>query len=148
MLGPLEAVVDGRPVPLPAAKPRALLGLLVVRANQVVAADRLIEDLWEGDPPMSAAGTLQSHISALRRALGSDRLHTRGRGYLLEVAPAELDAALFEAEEQFAAGDRCVVRWRYEWGDSSTPEPHHVRGIDVFRVRDGLVAEKVCYVKG
>ena len=54
----------------------------------------------------------------------------------------------FEAEEQFAAGDRCVVRWRYEWGDSSTPEPHHVRGIDVFRVRDGLVAEKVCYVKG
>lgn len=56
--------------------------------------------------------------------------------------------ARFEAEEQFAAGDRCVVRWRYEWGDSSTPEPHHVRGIDVFRVRDGLVAEKVCYVKG
>jgi ketosteroid isomerase-like protein len=50
--------------------------------------------------------------------------------------------ATFVAEEQFAAGDRCVVRWRYEWGSG------HVRGIDVFRVRDGVVTEKVCYVKG
>jgi ketosteroid isomerase-like protein len=50
--------------------------------------------------------------------------------------------AKFVAEEQFAAGDRCVVRWRYDWGDG------HVRGIDVFRVQDGRVAEKLCYVKG
>ena len=48
----------------------------------------------------------------------------------------------FEAEETFAAGDRVVQRWRYEWGDG------HVRGVDVFRVRDGLVAEKFSYVKG
>jgi ketosteroid isomerase-like protein len=50
--------------------------------------------------------------------------------------------AAFETEEQFVSGDRAVVRWRYAWADG------HVRGIDVFRVRDGLVAEKVCYVKG
>lgn len=50
--------------------------------------------------------------------------------------------ARFAIEEQFAAGDRCVVRWRYDWGDG------HVRGIDVFRVRNGLVAEKLSYVKG
>ena len=50
--------------------------------------------------------------------------------------------ATFVAEEQFAAGDRCVVRWRYDWGAG------HVRGIDVFRVRDGLVTEKLSYVKG
>jgi ketosteroid isomerase-like protein len=50
--------------------------------------------------------------------------------------------ASFAVEEQFAGGDRCVVRWRYEWGSS------HVRGVDVFRVRDGRVAEKLCYVKG
>jgi ketosteroid isomerase-like protein len=50
--------------------------------------------------------------------------------------------ARFTAEEQFAAGERCVVRWRYDWGDG------HVRGVDVFRVRDGLVAEKLAYVKG
>ena len=50
--------------------------------------------------------------------------------------------ARFETEEQFGAGDRCVVRWRYDWGAG------HVRGIDVFRVRDGLVVEKLSYVKG
>ena len=51
-------------------------------------------------------------------------------------------AATFVSEEQFAVGDRCVVRWRYDWGAG------HVRGIDVFRVRDGLVTEKLSYVKG
>jgi ketosteroid isomerase-like protein len=50
--------------------------------------------------------------------------------------------AVFETEEQFAAGDRAVVRWRYDWGDG------HVRGVDVFRVRDGKIAEKLSYVKG
>ena len=51
-------------------------------------------------------------------------------------------AALFEWEEIVAAGDRAVVRWRYSWG------PGHVRGVDVMRVRDGKVAEKLSYVKG
>jgi ketosteroid isomerase-like protein len=50
--------------------------------------------------------------------------------------------AAFEAEEQITCGDRVIVRWRYAWGDG------HVRGVDVFRVRDGLVAEKLSYVKG
>ncbi len=54
----------------------------------------------------------------------------------------ENPAARFVTEEQFALGDRCVVRWRYDWGSG------HVRGIDVFRVREGLVAEKLSYVKG
>jgi uncharacterized protein (TIGR03086 family) len=48
----------------------------------------------------------------------------------------------FAAEELVAAGDRVTVRWRYSWGDG------HVRGVDLFTVRDGLVAEKVAYVKG
>ena len=57
--------------------------------------------------------------------------------------------AKFVAEEQFAAGDRCVVRWRYDWSNGAETEGvHHVRGVDIFRVRDGLVAEKLCYVKG
>jgi ketosteroid isomerase-like protein len=50
--------------------------------------------------------------------------------------------AHFEAEESLASGDRCVVRWRYSWGDG------HIRGVDLFRVRDGKVAEKLSYVKG
>jgi ketosteroid isomerase-like protein len=56
--------------------------------------------------------------------------------------------ATFEAEELFVAGDRCVVRWLYRWGPDAPEKPAHVRGVDVFRVRDGKVAEKLSYVKG
>lgn len=50
--------------------------------------------------------------------------------------------ARFDEEELIACEDRCVVRWRYTWGDG------HVRGVDVMRVRDGKVSEKLSYVKG
>lgn len=50
--------------------------------------------------------------------------------------------SLFEAEETFAADDRVVQRWRYSWDGG------HVRGVDLFKVRDGKVAEKFSYVKG
>ena len=56
--------------------------------------------------------------------------------------------AVFETEEIFAAGDRCVVRWRYRWAADAPGQPGHVRGVDLFRVRDGKVAEKLSYVKG
>lgn len=55
--------------------------------------------------------------------------------------------ARFTTEEIFAAKDRCVIRWRYDWtGNDGTPG--HIRGVDLFRVRDGKVAEKLAYVKG
>lgn len=55
---------------------------------------------------------------------------------------AESGDAVFTTEEQVFCGDRAVVRWRYDWGSG------FVRGVDLFRVRDGLVAEKLSYVKG
>jgi ketosteroid isomerase-like protein len=54
--------------------------------------------------------------------------------------------ARFETEEIFAAEDRCVVRWVYHWVKEG--KPGHIRGVDVFRVRDGKVSEKFSYVKG
>lgn len=54
--------------------------------------------------------------------------------------------AHFEVSDMFAAGDRAVVLWTYHWVKDSGPG--HVRGVDVFRVRDGRVAEKLSYVKG
>jgi ketosteroid isomerase-like protein len=54
------------------------------------------------------------------------------------------DGQRFVTEEAFAAGDRCVVRWTFHWDEAGG----HVRGVDVFRVRDGKVAEKLAYVKG
>ncbi len=56
-------------------------------------------------------------------------------------------SARFDSEDIFAAGDRCTVRWVYHWVDREG-KPGHVRGVDVFRVRDGKVAEKLSYVKG
>ena len=55
--------------------------------------------------------------------------------------------ARFTFEEIFAAGDRCAQRWRYDFtgGDG---RPGHIRGVDILRVRDGKVAEKLSYVKG
>jgi ketosteroid isomerase-like protein len=56
-------------------------------------------------------------------------------------------SAKFQGEEIFATGDRCVVRWVYQWTDERN-HPGHVRGIDLFRVRDGKIIEKLSYVKG
>jgi ketosteroid isomerase-like protein len=67
-----------------------------------------------------------------------------GRGEIRKAWQPIFDdpSTRFEAEETFVAGDRVVQRWRYTWGGG------HVRGVDVFRVRDGKVAEKLSYVKG
>lgn len=54
--------------------------------------------------------------------------------------------AVFEAEEIIATGNRCVVRWIYR--KTKEGKPWHLRGVDVFRIRDGKVAEKLAYVKG
>ncbi len=55
--------------------------------------------------------------------------------------------AQINAEELFASGDRCTVRWIYQWVDANG-QPAHIRGVDVFRVRGGKISEKLSYVKG
>lgn len=55
--------------------------------------------------------------------------------------------AVIEPEELFVAGERAVMRWRYRW-NAVDGGIGYVRGVDVFRVRDGNVAEKLSYVKG
>ena len=83
------------------ARARAVLAMLLVHANRVVPADRLAEELWPGQPPGKAAASLQVRLSELRKAFRSageaDRLVTQPPGYLLRVAPGELDAARFAA---------------------------------------------------
>lgn len=53
----------------------------------------------------------------------------------------------FTTEEVIATGDRCVVRWSYDW-ENVQGKPGHIKGVDVILVRDGKVAEKLTYVKG
>ena len=71
--------------------------------------------------------------------------HEAVRGYWQEFF-ARSPHASFDTQDVFAAGDRCVVQWVYHWVRDGTPG--HVRGVDLFRVRDGKVAEKLSYVKG
>ncbi len=97
LLGPVEAVVDGRPVALPAAKPRALLAVLLLDRNRVVSVGRLVEDLWGDEPPETATKALQGYVSQLRKALGAERLLTKPPGYSLRVEDGELDLDRFEA---------------------------------------------------
>ncbi len=96
VLGPLELLCDGAPTAVGGPRERALLALLALRANTVVARDRLIDELWPGDPPESAVNILQTYVSRLRRVLPPDRLRTRGPGYELGLARGEVDLHRFE----------------------------------------------------
>ncbi|HEX6584406.1 MAG TPA: AfsR/SARP family transcriptional regulator, partial [Thermoleophilaceae bacterium] len=103
ILGPLEALDEGRVVALGGSKQRALLGLLLLHANETLSTDRLIDELWGERPPATAAKAVQVHISRLRKALaagaanGSDGLVvTREHGYELRLDPESLDAYRFE----------------------------------------------------
>jgi DNA-binding SARP family transcriptional activator len=104
VLGPLEVRRDGEPVILGGAKQRALLAILLLRANQVVPAETLIDELWGERPPATAAAALQVHVANLRKALEPRRrpgrpwrtLVTEGRGYRLHVEADQLDLLAFE----------------------------------------------------
>jgi DNA-binding SARP family transcriptional activator len=102
ILGPVEVRVDGRIVAVTASKPRTLLAALLVHANKVVAAARLIDLLWGENPPASAKATLQTYVLHLRRLLptgsqaGEGVLLTRSPGYLLRVEPERLDLDRFQ----------------------------------------------------
>jgi DNA-binding SARP family transcriptional activator len=110
ILGPLEVVEDGRALRLGSRKQRALLALLVLHAGEVVARDRLIDDLWHGEPPAAAETTLRSHISRLRSALGASRLLSRSPGYTLVLESEELDAA--RCERLLAEGRDALAQGR------------------------------------
>ena len=97
VLGPLEVDAGDGPIPLGGPKQRAVLANLLIRANQVVPADTLIDALWGDDSPDKARNTLQTYVSNLRRPLGDDRLQGRPPGYVLRLEPIELDADRFDS---------------------------------------------------
>ncbi|WP_308195590.1 BTAD domain-containing putative transcriptional regulator [Dactylosporangium sp. AC04546] len=110
ILGPLEAVADGRAVPLGGPKPRAVLTALLLDAGRVVTVDRLVGAVWGEDPPPSARNALQTYLSRLRRALGTATLRHHHGGYELVAGPDRIDARRFEAavadaRAALAAGD-------------------------------------------
>src|SRR5262245_29467001 len=106
ILGPLEAVEggEGSPLALGGQKQRALLGLLVLHAGSVISTDRLVDHLWGEHPPRTASTSLQNQISQLRKLLGAGSVVTRSPGYVLDVAPEQVDSLRFEQMARHARG--------------------------------------------
>jgi DNA-binding SARP family transcriptional activator len=96
ILGPLEVRDGGSAVALGGARQRALLAILLTRANQVVSRDQLVDELWGEDVPESAVNILQTYVSHLRKVLPPDVLLTQPPGYLVRLEPDRLDLRRFE----------------------------------------------------
>src|SRR3954451_5080939 len=113
ILGPLVVSGLADAPPLRQAKPRAVLAMLVLNANEPVSVDRLATAVWGDDAPAGAARTVHVYISRLRKALGDpDRLVRTPAGYCLRVAPGELDLECFESA--MAEGRRLLARGQPE----------------------------------
>jgi DNA-binding SARP family transcriptional activator len=133
ILGPLEARRDGAELPLGGRNQRAVLALLLLEAGRIVSIDRIAEELYAGDTPISAVTQVHRQVSELRRALDAadaeqSVIETRTPGYVVHAEPEALDLRRFErlcarADEAFEAGDAAgavaaldegLVLWRGE----------------------------------
>ena len=163
VLGPLEGYVDGRSVPVGGGRQRALLGMLLIHAGEIVSRGRLIEELWDGSPPSSGSQSLDVYVSRLRKAFrdaGADEvLITRAPGYLLNAE--ETDARRFEAlaaegREALGAGDperavrllgEALALWRgrayVELADEhwARPESERLEELRLQAIEDRMDAE-------
>ncbi|QUQ63725.1 AfsR/SARP family transcriptional regulator [Kutzneria sp. CA-103260] len=112
ILGPLDVVVDNRSVPIPVGKQRILLAALLLKANEIVPVDELIERLWGQDLPCRPRSALHTYLTRLRHTLSelcpgrAIRIHTSAAGYLLEVGAHDLDLIRFR---QLLARARCAA---------------------------------------
>jgi len=99
ILGPLEARHEGGALELRGIRQQTVLALLLLEANRVVPADRLVDGVWDEEPPVTCRSQIHICISSLRRQLpgGAQSVDTRAPGYRLRVADGELDLHRFEA---------------------------------------------------
>ena len=99
ILGRLEVVVQEHPVSVVAGRQRVLLASLLLRANEIVPIDELIDRLWGARPPRNARPTVQTYVQRLRQTLGApERVVTAPTGYQVVVGPGELDLARFREQ--------------------------------------------------
>ena len=151
ILGPL--IVSGIPdaPPLRQAKPRAVLAMLVLNANEPVSVERLATAVWGDEAPAGAARTVHVYISRLRKALGDpERIARTPAGYRLTVAPGELDVERFdsasaEGRRMLAGGQPREARRRLTealatWRGPPLPELDGVARAEVARLEEQRLA--------
>jgi len=147
ILGPLEVRTAEGSLRLGGPRQRAVLAHLILRANLVVPAEQLIDELWGEEPPDTARNTLQTYVYRLRKVLGEDRLEGRSGGYVLLAEAGEIDASRFEALVREGRGllgsdpgaavgrfDEALALWRGS-AFSDFPDEQSLRG-EVARLED------------
>jgi hypothetical protein len=122
VLGPVEVIVDGRPVPLGGQKPLIVLAGLLLRANQVVAVGEIARWFCGEDDRRHSKGALQTYVLRVRRALGEPAPpRTERGGYLLRVDEPTLDVARFRRLADIGTGPPSRAGSATVW----TPSPGH-----------------------
>ncbi|WP_431974330.1 BTAD domain-containing putative transcriptional regulator [Micromonospora haikouensis] len=116
VLGPIEITHEDRRLDIPGLRARTVLAILAANRGRAVQVEDLIDTVWDGHPPSTARSQIQICVSQLRRLLAEvgrkDALETRFGGYLLRLAPTELDAGRFEllvAESRHLSGEGQVA---------------------------------------
>jgi len=150
VLGELEVMRGGVPVPVPGPRRRAILAALLIRAGRGVSADALADAAWGDDPPAEPRAALHTVLSRLRGALGDGVLRAGPTGYLLDPGPGGLDARRFEDLRDRAARlrttdapaaaallDEAIALWRgpayEEFADRNFARPEATR-LDELRL--------------
>jgi DNA-binding SARP family transcriptional activator len=123
ILGTLEVVASGRRVRIPAGKQRVLLVSLLLEAPQVVTLDRLVEQLWDGEPPAGPRAAVHTYIKRLRRTLDrgrdglSELVRTAPNGYLIEADSGSIDLRRFRDHLARARTARSRGNGAQEWSE-------------------------------
>ena len=120
ILGRLEVVRDGVQVELTGQRQLAALVALLLDANRVVPAERVVDAIWGEEPPPTATTALRNTITQLRKLLGSDAIETRPPGYVLRAPADAIDIARVErriAAAEQASGDERVTLLREAVGE-------------------------------
>ncbi|MGN6692912.1 MAG: AfsR/SARP family transcriptional regulator, partial [Aquihabitans sp.] len=112
ILGPVRATRRGTDLPLGGRRQKSVLVRLAIVGGDVVPVERIIDDLWGGEPPASAANTLQSYVSNLRRELGAKAapaIERIGDGYRLDTTAVDLRSTRFEQLVAEASGPEAAM---------------------------------------
>jgi DNA-binding SARP family transcriptional activator len=147
VLGPVDLFTTEGVVAVGGPLERKLLAALAVSANHLVTTDQMSQILWPGEPPRTAAATLQTHLSRLRQHLKGGRITGEDHGYRLDITRAELDALVFEdlvsratcsgqAEESLSLCAAALGLWRgVPFGDLADEEPFRLEAIRLDELR-------------
>jgi DNA-binding SARP family transcriptional activator len=144
LLGLLEVEDERGPVRIVPGKESTLLALLLLRANEAVPTDRIVDEIWREAPPEMAAKSVHVYVSRLRKALGAHRIETTPGGYRLRVEHDEVDIQRFETLLQERRLEDALALWRGDPLADFRYEPFaQVEARRLEELRDNAVADLV-----